>query len=717
LISCLLGSPDFAAASAKNLELPQNNTSSAGSAIETAPINPHFLGSQQSDSIEPDSFANDSIYLLGYEPSPVDLSGLSRYTRPLFEIADSDLPAAYDLREGGKITPVKNQGSLGTCWAFSSIASLESYISGKEGKTCDFSENNMRNFLSNQYPEGFDRTPSGGGNAFMSAAYLSRWSGPVNESADPYNEASSYSPTGLPVQRHAQEILFLPVRQGALDNNYLKRALLQYGALYSTLYWNSAYYQQNNHTYICNNKLVANHAITLVGWDDSFDRNRFKQVPPGDGAFIVKNSWGDSWGEGGYFYISYYDLTLGYDENAAFISERQDNYDYIYQYDPLGWVSSIGYSGNPVAWGGNVFSSEKNEILNAVGFYTTDLDTDYDIYVYKNPVSGPINAEKIFVANEKGTCAFPGYHTHTLNQKIPIVAGERFSIVIKFSNPSPVYPLAVELPYSRYSSKAQANPGESYVSSNGMSWLDMQNIPQFPEANLCIKAFTTADDIPHVGFSSNTTNGITPLTVQFADLSVKALSWEWDLNGDGIVDSTARNPTYTYNSQGNYNVSLKVSNAKGDDFEAKHSYITVTDFSINSANPNENITTYQGDMQRFNISTSYMCNVNWYLNGKNKLSEFSVKNSLYSESALSPGIYNVTVYGETAGQRFTNSWNWTVQDWNPWDNSTSQDGEKISTNELQEAIHIYRNSLLIPETGAELTAERLKELIRLWKEG
>ena len=139
----------------------------------------------------------------------------------------------------GKVTAARNQGRDGSCWAFSSLASLESYILGKERKSYDFSENNMKNLVSKNYPQGFDLTPNEGGNALIAAAYLSRWSGPVNEFEDPYNDSSTYSPTGLPVQKHVQEVLFLPGRTGSLDNEILKRALLDYGAVYSTMYWNS----------------------------------------------------------------------------------------------------------------------------------------------------------------------------------------------------------------------------------------------------------------------------------------------------------------------------------------------------------------------------------------------------------------------------------------------------------------------------------------------
>jgi C1A family cysteine protease len=59
--------------------------------------------------------------------------------------------------------------------------------------------------------------------------------------------------------------------------------------------------------------LDINHGVSIVGWDDSFSRENFpvSNQPDGDGAWIVRNSWGPGWGDGGYFYMSY-DTSLGY---------------------------------------------------------------------------------------------------------------------------------------------------------------------------------------------------------------------------------------------------------------------------------------------------------------------------------------------------------------------------------------------------------------------
>lgn len=97
------------------------------------------------------------------------------------------LPRSYDYRTVGRAPAVKNQGSLGTCWAFASLMALESRLLPEQ--SFDFSEDHMS--LRNS----FQMDQNDGGDYTMSMAYLLSWQGPVLESEDPYGD--SWSPEGL----------------------------------------------------------------------------------------------------------------------------------------------------------------------------------------------------------------------------------------------------------------------------------------------------------------------------------------------------------------------------------------------------------------------------------------------------------------------------------------------------------------------------------------
>ena len=138
------------------------------------------------------------------------------------------LPSVYDLRTLGKVTPVKDQGSAESCWTFGTYASLESCLLLTEDR--DFSENNLKN------NHGFDSHPNDdGGNAFMSTAYLLRWSGPINESDDPYDPYTTTSPLDLTAQKHVQEVLRLPDR----NKDQIKNAIISYGAVSTAMCWDT----------------------------------------------------------------------------------------------------------------------------------------------------------------------------------------------------------------------------------------------------------------------------------------------------------------------------------------------------------------------------------------------------------------------------------------------------------------------------------------------
>ncbi len=476
-------------------------TGDADAKISQAPLNPKFVEYQlmKNRGLDIARQKAPNGRGLGLAPSPVDLShvgasssgpgsgSLETTVSPLILNLEGDLPTSYDLRNFNGVTPVKDQGNAGTCWAFATYGSLESYLMPDEW---NFSENNMKNLLSNAAPEGFDFPD--GGNQFMSTAYLARWSGPIDESDDPYDASSSYS-EGYPAfseMKHVQEVEFIPGAQGPSADEYIKQAIMEKGAVYSTMYVDTSdFYSRFNsatNAYYYEGSSSSNHAITIVGWDDSFPSSNFLNTPPGDGAFIVKNSWGTGWGNNGYFYISYYDSQIG-TSNAVFTAEGTDNYDFVYQYDPLGWVTSIGY-GTTTAWAANVFTATGYEQIKAVSFYTTDSDTIYNLNIYTGVAGGPTLGD--LVCEQNGPISTSGYHTAVLDVPVSISEGQKFSVVVKLSNPAYKYPIALEKPFSGYSSNAVANPGESYISSNGESWTDVTSIRTNKETNVCIKAFT-----------------------------------------------------------------------------------------------------------------------------------------------------------------------------------------------------------------------------------
>ena len=393
---------------------------------------------------------------------------------------DVKLPSSFDYRKMGRAPQIGNQGSLGTCWAFASLKALESSL--LPGKSLELSVDHMTMHNS------FSMSQDAGGEYTMSMAYLLAWQGPVLESEDPYGDG--YSPDGLKPCLHVQDIQILPAK----DYEAIKQAVYRYGGVQSSLYTSmrnyqseSVYYNRTTNSYCYIGDEKPNHDSVIIGWDDNYSKDNFNMGLEGDGAFICTNSWGEDFGDQGYFYVSYYDTNIGVHNIVYTGVEPVDNYDHNYQSDLCGWVGQIGY-GRDSAWFANAYTAGKGENLEAAGFYATDQNTDYEIYVARHLGE---KADQTFgqrVKMAEGRLRYAGFYTIPLDQKIVLDDGEKFAIIVKITTPGTVHPVAIEYDAGDGMAEIDLSDGEGYLSFDGDKW---EHVEETQKCNVCLKAYTS----------------------------------------------------------------------------------------------------------------------------------------------------------------------------------------------------------------------------------
>lgn len=433
--------------------------------------------------------------------------------------AETAVPASY---VSPYITSVKNQNPYGTCWAFAFIGASEAsiYKQGLGTADTDLSEWQLAYFMSHTVTDSMGGTAGdsftaeaggtsylkSGGNQELATRRVANWQGLTEEARAPYTTVLKNPNATLPdTVAYGQDAYHLENSYwvSMKDRTIVKQLIQEYGACGSSYYSANEYYSTGMQNSLetsepvavyCPHKNDTNHAIMIIGWDDTYSRENFGEYKPdADGAWYCKNSWGSNWSKDGYFWISYEDIPL-LNSNAYFYEYGStDNYDHNYQYD--GGVVNYEYRSS---WGyryqANRYVTTSSQSLKAVGFYTADALYQCTILIYKNctadnPSSGTL------MLTQKADQTYAGFHTVVLDKPIILGKGESFSVVIKqltSSKEAGRIPVDVSTSGSWYENVSISEDGQSFIGIDGATWTDISSADGGNE-NCRIKAYT--DDV------------------------------------------------------------------------------------------------------------------------------------------------------------------------------------------------------------------------------
>lgn len=418
-------------------------------------------------------------------------------------------PGTYNANEERFVTEVKNQRNTSLCWAFSLASNLETSLLTREQKYYDLSEEQLAYFWANRVNDPLGNTPNdkitrtqsdyhGTGNGRVASFFLSTWSGMTTEEKVPFQSSAVTWPDSLAYDTSAymEDAIF---SQYTVDRT--KQLLMKYNSVSAMIYMLDNYYYPDTASYSCPQSGLVNHAVTIVGWDDTYSKENFPSASGvnNDGAWIVKNSYGKNWGKNGYFYLSYEDKSItNLVSNTAVTTPAYPN-NYFYDGAAAGTVTFPGNTINNGYYVSNIFKATagngKDEELGEIVTAVPQDNTDFQIQVYtdlKN-TSDPTSGTPAYAESVDYTQPLAGIHTIHLNTPVKIPQGTFYSVVIRIPDGSnKFYVEKTTTSTSWFTATAGIDPDQSFFSTSGKKWYDAGN----HQYNCCfsVKAHTKTLD-------------------------------------------------------------------------------------------------------------------------------------------------------------------------------------------------------------------------------
>lgn len=456
---------------------------------------------------------------------------------------------SFDLRDEGLITPVRNQNGVDICWAFASLAALESSVLRGGGPSLELSPFQAAYFAvtGDEEREAAGMNPfmpddpyRGGVTPFKLAGSLAAGKGAavVREGVDdgPYDldeslrYASNVRLTGTTLLAEKAGAYWEMPDVDAIWS-LAKDVMREQGPVIAEFCSSAEFGNYNAEAccyYLAPGTAFAapDHYVAIVGWDDAFPRSSFNEGmrPAHDGAWLVKNSWGANFGEEGYCWISYEDASLTL--LGTLEGELAREGERTYQKDVGGWLDSLSVDGSTAGYAANTYASERDETLDRVMICTTGMDAAYQVDVYRNLADAANPRSGELVSTQTGAAELPGYLTVALDEPVELAAGDTFSVVVRLQNASYAYPVAVEtftpdpeLPDEQptyLGRDVEGQPEISWVSSDGNTWMnptgygrDLAASDRSMVTNVCLKALTLPRNVSDDGGASTVQPGST----------------------------------------------------------------------------------------------------------------------------------------------------------------------------------------------------------------
>jgi C1A family cysteine protease len=539
---------------------PGNNQTGKGTedtVPQLAPLNPDFVAYKENP---PETF-------FGYIPPPMNLSHLDQIPVEGLPRLDT-LPSRFDWRDTNNVTPVKNQGPCETGWIFGTTSVLESAVLIGESLAYNFSEQSVALCVDRSwiylYDNYDDPCNAGGWSGLASEVFIKK--GSVLESCNPYVSAlldcgeSCVCDDCPPIKK--VDGYRLATNNGS-QIEAIKNAVYSQGPV-TMAYSHSGtgeYWIESCGTiydlYPCDG--YVGHLASIIGWDDDVPHPNPNHA--GTGAWIVKNSFGVSWGNNGFFYLAYNSSCV---KEIAYLTYKDDNPDEeLLYWDEAGYVGNGGYDGYNSAWMANVFTAPKPGNLTHVDFWTTSNNALYELYVW----NGSFGSE---LAHQTGTCQELGYYSIPLNKPASIDAGQQFTVAVNMTTPGYDYPIAVEYKDTFWLGvDPPIQPNVSFVRrTDGEPWADLVDYGE----NACLRARMIVIVPPEITAYApeSPVNDYGCAKRSFNITINQTVNVSWQINGTEVqTNASVTKARYTNMSavNGTWNVSAVVSNANGTDMQ------------------------------------------------------------------------------------------------------------------------------------------------------